>query len=141
MAYQISAGKIAFEQLVHPYDTPPPQAILTKRLFYVLKHTLGLILIPAIIIFCIFFYTWQRVQILRLGYAIEKLENHKSEASLQHKQLRIELAALKSPANLERMAQQRLGMVRPKVGQVVFLSPKPAGSEAGSKATGVKKPN
>ncbi len=126
MDYQLSAGKINFEPLAHPYNPSSGHANLTRRWFQILKHILSLVLIPAIIIFCIFFYTWQRVQILRMGYAIEKLENQKAEAILQNKQLRIELAALKSPANLERMAEQRLGMVRPKAGQVIFLSPRKA---------------
>lgn len=124
MAYQISAGKIAFEQLINQYDTPVKPAGRTRRFPHAIKHLLGFILILGTIIFCIFFYTWQRVQILRLGYAIEKLEIQKSEATLQNKQLRIELAALKSPANLERMAEQRLGMIRPKGDQVVFIVPK-----------------
>lgn len=123
-ALNIGAGKIAFEPWNPQHYTPAQSSGSTRRWAQSLKHFLGFFLILGVIIFCIFFYTWQRVQILRLGYAIEKLEAQKSEAILQHKQLRIELAALKSPAHLERLAAERLGMTRPKGGQVVFLTPK-----------------
>lgn len=124
MAYQMHAGRVALESVFSPAPVDYKQPAAKGRSTGAVKPILGFIFILGILIFCIFFHTWQRVEILRLGYAIEKLEAQKSEAILQNKQLRIELAALKSPAHLERMAQMRLGMVRPKAGQVVFLAPK-----------------
>ena len=123
MAAPTQAGKIAFEPLFLSTEVSSSRSAARGRFFQALKPMLGFILIVGGIIFCIFAYTWLRVQILRLGYAIEKLEAQKAEITLQNKQLRIELAAFKSPANLERLAQQRLGMMRPKGGQVIFLSP------------------
>lgn len=115
------------------YETSLKRPQSSLRFFQALKPVLGIVFILGIIIFCIFFYTWQRVQILRLGYAIEKLEVQKAETILQNKQLRIELAALKSPANLEHLAEQRLGMLRPKMGQVVFLTPRGEDGQDGAK--------
>ena len=67
------------------------------------------------------FYTWCRVQCTRTGYEISQAtERHAALLALQNK-LKIELARLKSPERLERIAKEQLGLGSPKAGQIVQL--------------------
>ncbi len=66
-------------------------------------------------------YTWLQLETLRAGYRIETLERRSHELSQVERQLRLEAAHLSHPENLARRAQDELGLVPPKVEQVIFL--------------------
>lgn len=69
----------------------------------------------------LFFYTWCRVQCIQMGYDIsEEVEEQRSLTSL-HQNLKIELARLKSPARIEKIARQRLGLLAPSEEQIIVV--------------------
>lgn len=69
----------------------------------------------------LFFYTWCRVQCIQMGYDIsEEVEEQRSLTSL-HQNLKIELARLKSPARIEKIARQRLGLIAPSEEQIIVV--------------------
>lgn len=69
----------------------------------------------------LFFYTWCRVQYIQMGYDIsEEVEEQRSLTSL-HQNLKIELARLKSPARIEKIARQRLGLIAPSEEQIIVV--------------------
>lgn len=69
----------------------------------------------------LFFYTWCRVQYIQMGYDIsEEVEEQRSLTSL-HQNLKIELARLKSPARIEKIARQRLGLLAPSEEQIIVV--------------------
>lgn len=69
----------------------------------------------------LFFYTWCRVQYIQMGYDIsEGVEEQRSLTSL-HQNLKIELARLKSPARIEKIARQRLGLLAPSEEQIIVV--------------------
>lgn len=66
-------------------------------------------------------YTWIHLEVLRIGYRIDELEreNHRLAQDERHRQL--EVAFLGRPESVEQRASEELGLVRPKVEQLVFL--------------------
>ena len=64
---------------------------------------------------------WQHFELIRHGYRIEQLQKERAaeEAASQH--LKLELATLRAPDRIERIAIGRLGMVAPKSGDAIVL--------------------
>ena len=79
------------------------------------------ILLMLAFIFELFFYTWCRVQCTSLGYHISSLYAVQKRILEQQKNLKIELARLKSPARIEKIAREQLGLVIPRQEQVIRL--------------------
>ncbi len=66
-------------------------------------------------------YTWCRVQYVNVGYELSRVaEKHAALVTLQNG-LKVELARLKSPARIEKIARDKLGLVRPSANQVITL--------------------
>lgn len=58
---------------------------------------------------------------MRIGYEIaEAADNHEHLVTLQ-KNLKIELARLKSPERISKIARSQLGLINPKPKQVVII--------------------
>jgi len=79
------------------------------------------LVLMAIFIFELFFYTWCRVQCTQMGYAITRLEAEQSTLTDRQENLKIELARLKSPERIEKIAREQLGLVRPKPEQIIVV--------------------
>lgn len=60
-----------------------------------------------------------RVLVVHAGYRMSQLEAESRKLAREHDQLRLERATLLSPGRLERIAQERLGMVPPPAGSVI----------------------
>jgi cell division protein FtsL len=67
------------------------------------------------------FYVWSRIQVIQLGYEISNALKEGRGLTEASKKLRIEIAALKSYARIERIATEDLGMVKPKPDQVIVI--------------------
>jgi cell division protein FtsL len=60
------------------------------------------------------FSAWQHFELLRHGYRIEEMQKERAGEEEINRHLRLEIDTLRSPARIERLATQRLGMVAPK---------------------------
>jgi cell division protein FtsL len=60
------------------------------------------------------FSAWQHFELLRHGYRIEEMQKDRTAEEEINRHLRLEIDTLRSPARIERLATQRLGMVAPK---------------------------
>jgi cell division protein FtsL len=60
------------------------------------------------------FSAWQHFELLRHGYRIEEMQKERTAEEEINRHLRLEIDTLRSPARIERLATQRLGMVAPK---------------------------
>ena len=67
------------------------------------------------------FYVWSRIQVIQLGYEISNALKEGRGLTEASKKLRIEIAALKSYARIERIATEELGMAKPKPDQVIVI--------------------
>jgi len=79
-----------------------------------------------IILMCLFFaelllYTWCRVQYVRIGYEISRTTDRYQSLITNQNNLKIELARLKSPQRIEKIAKQQIGLTTPTIEQVIII--------------------
>jgi cell division protein FtsL len=67
------------------------------------------------------FSAWQHFELLRHGYRIEEMQKERSAEEEINRHLRLEIDTLRSPARVERLAMQRLGMVAPKADDATVI--------------------
>lgn len=86
------------------------------------RRYLGPLLLCAFLCFLgVGVYMWPRVQGVRLAYRLQAAEQRMSDLIQERDHLRLELAALKDPQRVFRVATEELGMVTPKPDQVFVL--------------------
>ena len=56
---------------------------------------------------------WQQFELLRNGYEVEQLQQERAREIEINRQLRLEIETLRSPARIERIATERIGLVAP----------------------------
>ena len=66
-------------------------------------------------------YVTQGIQVIRMGYEIDRLQNRYREVKAERQRLEVELASVQELATVQREAVERLGMVLPEPGQVVVV--------------------
>jgi cell division protein FtsL len=66
-------------------------------------------------------YVTQGIQVIRMGYEIDRLQNRFRQVKAERERLQVELASLQDLATVQREAVERLGMVFPAPGQVVVV--------------------
>lgn len=75
----------------------------------------------AVFVACSLFYVWAHHQVITLGYEISQA-NHEQQALVQENQkLRLQLAELKNPRRIERVALKDLGFTNPKKEQLIIV--------------------
>ncbi len=67
------------------------------------------------------FYTWCRVQCVKVGYEIAEYEEVRGRLSTRRSELKTELASLKSPERISDIARKKLGLITPTSEQVITL--------------------
>ena len=70
-------------------------------------------------------FVWERVDIVRIGYQIERLKGQKVVLERERDELRVKLSTLTAPERIARMATDKLGMIQPDKGQVVVVHLEP----------------
>ena len=70
-------------------------------------------------------YVGERVDVVRVGYQVERLKLKKVAIQREHDELRVTVSKLTSPERIERTATDRLGMVPPRQGQVILVRLEP----------------
>jgi len=100
--------------------------VTKKRKDFKSKNRKNNLLPISILLLCLLvaeslLYTWCRIQYIQIGYEIvEKQKERERLLDLQRK-LRIELAHLKSPERIRRIATKQLGLRIPDSNQIVVL--------------------
>ena len=87
------------------------------------KRRTGLIWVALLSLFVgeLLFYTWCRVECVRAGYGITAESRKQKELQLLKNSLKIELARLKAPENISRVARDRLALAMPEPEQIVVV--------------------
>lgn len=83
-------------------------------------------LLPAVCLFALFaavgiLHVTSRVLVVDMGYRLSRAEGESSALTRENDRLKLELATLKGPARLERVAREQLGMAMPAGGAVVSV--------------------
>lgn len=73
----------------------------------------------------VFVFVWERVDVVRLGYSIERLKAQKTLLERERDQLQVKFSALTAPERIARVATDKLGLFPPQQGQVFIIHPQP----------------
>lgn len=76
----------------------------------------------------VFVFVWERVDMVRVGYQIERLKHDKVMLERERDELRVKFSALSAPDRIAKVASERLGMVLPQQGQVIMVQSRPDGA-------------
>ena len=68
-----------------------------------------------------FVFVWERVDVVRLGYQIERLKTQKVLLERERDQLQVKFSALTAPERIAKVATEKLGLVPPQQGQVLMV--------------------
>ena len=86
------------------------------------RNLIFVVLVVALVfIGCCLFYVWSQHQIISLGYETSEAAREEQTLLQENKRLRLELASLKAPGRIERMAQHELGLVAPQKEQLIIV--------------------
>lgn len=69
----------------------------------------------------VFTFVWERVDMVRVGYQIERLKNDKVRLERERDELRVKFSALSAPDRIAKVASEKLGMTPPQQGQVIMV--------------------
>lgn len=73
------------------------------------------------LLFSGFGYVWCRVQVVHLGYLLSEVHRSHTRLLNDNKKLHLELARLKAPERVQRIAIEQLGLKHPSKDQIVVL--------------------
>jgi len=73
----------------------------------------------------VFAFVWERVDMVRVGYQIERLKHDKVLLERERDELRVKVSALSAPDRIAKVASEKLGMMLPQQGQVVMVQSRP----------------
>lgn len=79
----------------------------------------GLLAILAILTTASIFHVWSRVRVVELNLQLGESRKQIREMQQEHSRLKLEVASLKTPARIELLAHQELGLALPTNQQVV----------------------
>ena len=85
-----------------------------------LKTTIIWIALMTVFIAELLFYTWCRVQCVGVGYEISEATHHHQKLMTSQNSLKVELASLKSPERIEKIAS-KLGLIIPASGRIIVI--------------------
>lgn len=80
-------------------------------------------------------YAWQRYENLELRYQLEQLNATQSHVVELNRELRVELATLRSPGRIDLLARGQLGMAVPLPAQIIPYPGRTSGEMADAIAT------
>jgi cell division protein FtsL len=89
----------------------------------VLMHLLPAVLLSALFVAVGILHVTSRVLVVDMGYRLSKAESESRALTRENDRLKLELATLKAPARLERLAREQLGMSMPTGSAVIALPP------------------
>ncbi len=78
-------------------------------------------IIMAVFITELLIYTWSRVQCVKSGYEISNVNKKNRNLINLQNNLKVELARLKSPERLAKIAKNRLGLKTPTPKQMIII--------------------
>lgn len=93
-------------------------------------------LLPAVLLGVLFtavgvLHVTSRICVVDIGYRLSSIESEIRTLVHQGDELKLEMATLKSPARLEKIAREKLGMVAPTAGAVLSIGPAPRVARSG----------
>ncbi len=77
----------------------------------------------------VFVFVWERADMIRIGYHVERLKHDKVMLERQRDELRVKASALSAPERIAKIAAEKLGMSSPQQGQIVIVQSRPSSEQ------------
>lgn len=78
--------------------------------------------------FClVLVFVWERVDVVQIGYQIERLKRDKTVLERQRDELRVKVSSLSASDRIAKLATEKLGMSLPQQGQIIVVRSRPHG--------------
>jgi cell division protein FtsL len=77
--------------------------------------------IGIVLVLVLMFSAWQHFELLRHGYRLDEMQRERAAEEEIRRHLRLEIETLRAPQRIEKLATERLGMVRPGAGEAIVL--------------------
>jgi cell division protein FtsL len=77
--------------------------------------------VGVLLVLVLMFSAWQHFELLRHGYRLEQMQRERAVEADVNRHLRLEIETLRAPQRIEKLAQQRLGMIEPGPDDAVVL--------------------
>lgn len=77
--------------------------------------------IGAVLVIVLLFSAWQTLELVKHGYALQRLERERAAEEDINRHLRLEIESLRAPQRIERMATRELKLVRPEKDQAIVI--------------------
>lgn len=78
-------------------------------------------MIIGVLSFTFIVYVWSKIDVLQIGYELEKLSKQRMSLEQEHNRLQLKLSQLTAPDRIASESEKRLGMKIPNTGQVVLV--------------------
>jgi len=91
------------------------------------KPKVSLIRILTVVAFCgvfifsFLFYTWVHMEVVHINYEMAQAQTLESEYLEVNKKLKTEIATLKTPLRIKKLAKAELGLSAPEKDQVIII--------------------
>ncbi|MCX8011884.1 MAG: cell division protein FtsL [Desulfobacterota bacterium] len=79
------------------------------------------LLIVTTVVFCVLLFVWSRLEVLQMGYELSQTNKTYEYLVKENQCLRVEVASLKSPVRIEKIARERLGLINPKPENILLI--------------------
>jgi len=111
----------AIPQIINHQSSILIMARKTKKNVRSTKMVIIWFIIMAVFIAELLIYTWSRVQCINTGYEISNENNKNRNLVKLQNNLKVELARLKSPERLAKIAKNQLGLKTPGPEQMIII--------------------
>jgi cell division protein FtsL len=76
----------------------------------------------------VFVFVWERVDMVRVGYQVERLKHDKVALERERDELLVKVSVLSAPDRIAKVATEKLGLALPQQGQVIMVQARPDAS-------------
>jgi cell division protein FtsL len=77
--------------------------------------------IGCVLVLVLLFTAWQQFELLRHGYQFEEMQRERAIEESIRRHLQLEIETLRAPQRIEKLATERMGMIRPGADEAIVL--------------------
>jgi cell division protein FtsL len=112
--------EIATERFIHT-DILGQQVVKERVLGEKQKNLFFILAMVLLIVTFFVLFVWSRLEVINLGYRISQVNRTQKELLRINRELKLEIASLKSPSRLEKIGREELNLFPPDPKQIVMV--------------------
>ena len=97
------------------------EQIVRERMVPWKQEVKSFLLIVTTLVFFTLLFVWSRLEVLQMGYVLSRGNQVYENLVKQNQCLRVEVASLKSPIRIEKLAKEKLGLINPTQGKIILI--------------------